>query len=113
MARSSATLAGSSSSAWTPQEAASAPGDIDAAAEPPQHEGILRQAGEAGEVVESRVPTVRAHWDAYYRNIAEHLDGRAPLAVTAEQAREVVRLLEAAGRSSRDHALIEGPWGAS
>ena len=51
-------------------------------------------------VVESRVPTIRAHWDAFYRNIAEHLEGRIPLAVTAEQAREVVRLLEAAARSS-------------
>ncbi len=68
-------------------------------------------AGEGGEVVESRVPTVRAHWDAFYRNIAEHLAGRAPLAVTAEQAREVVRVLEAAGASSREHTLIEGPWG--
>ena len=94
-----------------PQEEALRAGDIDAAAEPPQHEGILRRAGEGGEVAESRVPTTRAHWDAFYRNIVEHLEGRAPLAVTAEQAREVVRLLEAAGRSSREHTLIEGPWG--
>ena len=94
-----------------PQEEALRAGDIDAAAEPPQHEGILRRAGEGGEVVENRVPTVRAHWDAFYRNIAEHLEGRAPLAVTAEQAREVVRVLEAAARSSREHTLIEGPWG--
>ncbi len=94
-----------------PQEEALRAGNIDAATEPPSHEGILRRAGEDGQVVETRVPTVRAHWDGYYRNIAEHLAGRAPLAVTAEQAREVVRVLEAAGASSHEHALISGPWG--
>jgi scyllo-inositol 2-dehydrogenase (NADP+) len=94
-----------------PQEDALRAGDIDAAAEPPRREGILRTAGEGGQVVEDRVPTVRAHWDEYYGNVAEHLAGRAPLAVTAEQAREVVRVLEAAVVSSHDHALIHGPWG--
>ncbi len=94
-----------------PQEEALRAGDIDAAAEPPQHEGILRRAGESGEVEETRGAVRPAHWDGYYQNIAEHLAGRGPLAVTAEQAREVVRLLEAAGRSSRDHTLVEGPWG--
>lgn len=96
-----------------PQEDALRAGDIDAAKEPSAHEGILRREreGSSGEVEETRVPTVHAHWDEFYRNIAEHLAGRAPLAVTAEQAREVVRLLEAAGRSSREHALVDGPWG--
>src|SRR6185312_10560899 len=79
-----------------PQEGALRAGDIDAAAEPPAHEGIIRRSGEDGQIVESRVPTIRAHWDEYYRNIAEHLAGRAALAVTAEQAREVERVLEAA-----------------
>lgn len=94
-----------------PQEDALRAGDIDAAKEPSAHEGILRREGASGEVEETTVPTVRAHWDEFYHNIVEHLAGRAPLAVTAEQAREVVRLLEAAGRSSREHALVEGPWG--
>ena len=84
-----------------PQEEALRAGDIDRAAEPPDHEGLLRVAGPSGEVIESRVATVHGHWDSYYRNIADHLLGRAPLAVTAEQAREVVRLLEAATQSAR------------
>ena len=78
----------------------------------------------AGRTLEIRFPTIRGHWDAYYRNIAEHLEGRSPLAVTAEQAREVVRLLEAATRSTREHATSpdlgadheedegSGNWGA-
>jgi scyllo-inositol 2-dehydrogenase (NADP+) len=94
-----------------PQEDALRAGNIDDAAEPPQHQGILRRPGEGGQVVESRVPTVPAHWDGYYHNIAEHLAGRAPLAVTAEQAREVVCVLDAATLSSREHTVIPGPWG--
>ena len=43
--------------------------------------------------------------------IADHLQGRAPLAVTAEQAREVVRLLEAAALSAAEQTAVAGPWG--
>src|SRR5262249_59402249 len=66
-----------------PQEDALRAGDIDGATEPPQHEGILRRSGEGGQLVESRVSTVRAHWDGYYQNIAEHPAGPAPPAVPA------------------------------
>jgi scyllo-inositol 2-dehydrogenase (NADP+) len=94
-----------------PQEAALRAGDIDQASEPAHHDGVLRRTGADGEVIESRVAIVRGHWDTFYRNIADHLLNRAPLAVTAEQAREVVRLLEAAGVSARDHRAVEGTWG--
>jgi scyllo-inositol 2-dehydrogenase (NADP+) len=94
-----------------PQEDALRSGDIDRAAEPPEHVGVLRSSRENGEVIESRVPTIKGHWDGFYRNIADHLQGRAPLAVTAEEAREVVRVLEAAALSSRSHAVVAGPFG--
>jgi scyllo-inositol 2-dehydrogenase (NADP+) len=94
-----------------PQEDALRAGDIDRATEPPEHQGMLRRATGDGEVIESRVTTVRGHWDSFYRNIADATGGRAPLAVTAEDGREVVRLLEAAIQSSREHTTIEGPWG--
>lgn len=95
-----------------PQEDALRSGDIDRAAEPESHQGILRAEGAGGEIVESRVPSVHAHWDSYYANIAAHLLHGEPLAVTAEQAREVVKVLEASVRSARDHRFVEGPWGA-
>ena len=65
----------------------------------------------SGEIVETVVESVRGHWDAYYANIADHLNGLAPLAVTAEQAREVVRVLEAATRSSAETRDDRGPVG--
>jgi scyllo-inositol 2-dehydrogenase (NADP+) len=94
-----------------PQEDALRAGDIDRATELPEFEGSFRKAGPDGQTAETRFPTVRGHWDSYYRNIAEHLSGRCPLAVTAEQAREVVSVLEAATHAAKEHAVINGPWG--
>jgi scyllo-inositol 2-dehydrogenase (NADP+) len=94
-----------------PQEDALRAGDIDRAKEAETDQGIFRTAQDGGAVVESRVPSIHAHWDSYYANVARHLLHGEPLAVTAEQAREVVKVLEAAVRSSRDHAVVEGPWG--
>ena len=39
-------------------------------------------------------------WASYYRNIADHLLMGEPLTVTAEQAREVIAVIETAERSS-------------
>jgi scyllo-inositol 2-dehydrogenase (NADP+) len=93
-----------------PQEDALRAGDIDRAEEPPSHGAKLRRETPSG-LVDTPVGTQRSHWDSYYANIADHLEGRAPLAVTAEQAREVVRVLDAAVRSSREHEVVGGPWG--
>ena len=94
-----------------PQEEALRAGDIDTAREPEAHQGILRVADATGAIDESRVPSIKAHWDQYYANIADHLLHDRPLAVTAEQAREVVRVLEASVESARDHVMVEGTWG--
>jgi scyllo-inositol 2-dehydrogenase (NADP+) len=96
-----------------PQEEALRAGNIDAASEPPAHQGVLRGSFTDGTLCESPVTTVRGHWDSYYRNIVETIQGREELSVTAEQAREVVRVLDAAVQSSREHRVIEGPWGCT
>jgi scyllo-inositol 2-dehydrogenase (NADP+) len=93
-----------------PQELALRAGDLDGATEPPGDAARLRSVRE-GAVSEKVVPTVRGSWDAYYDNIADHLLDGAPLAVTAEQAREVVRVLDAATESARDGRTIAGPFG--
>jgi scyllo-inositol 2-dehydrogenase (NADP+) len=89
-----------------PQEDALRAGDLGLASQPDSHRAILRREVD-GQVVEEVVPTVRGCWDSYYANIADHLLRGAPLAVTAEDGRAVVALLEAAERSAREHALIE------
>lgn len=94
-----------------PQEDALRAGDIDRADEPAAHQGVLRRGSSANDLRETPVPTVRGHWDSFYANIAAHLESRAPLAVTAEQARDVVAVLDAAARAAAEHAVVEGPWG--
>lgn len=46
------------------------------------------------------VPHKPSDWDAYYRNIADHLCEDAPLAVKPEEARRVIAILETAEKSS-------------
>jgi scyllo-inositol 2-dehydrogenase (NADP+) len=94
-----------------PQEGALRAGDIDAANEPEPHRAIISTGRGGTPIVETQFPTVRGHWDSYYRNIADHLLDGAALAVTAEDGREVVRVLEAAARSAGEHRVVEGPWG--
>ena len=93
-----------------PQEEALRDGDLDRASEAPGNLGLLRTESD-GAVIENSVATVRGSWDSFYANIVDHLNGRAPLAVTAEEAREVVRVLDAAILSSAEHATVVGPWG--
>jgi scyllo-inositol 2-dehydrogenase (NADP+) len=95
-----------------PQEDALRAGNLDAAVEAPEHHALLTKASNSGGGQPTTLEPVRGSWDSYYTNIADNLEGRAPLAVTAEQAREVVRVLDAATKSSTEHAVVEGPWGS-
>src|SRR5262249_43357054 len=94
-----------------PQEDALRAGDIDKAREPAEHRGGLLTAARDGTTQETPVATLRGHWDSYYQNVALAIVGREKLSVTAEQAREVVRVLDAAVVSAREHRTIEGAWG--
>jgi len=81
-----------------PQEAAMVRGEIDAAREDPAN--YARVVTEMGDLQsEMRLTTIRGNWRAYYAGIADALLEGAPLAVTAEEGRRVVGVLEAAQRS--------------
>lgn len=53
----------------------------------------------AGLPVEIVVDSAKGSWTGYYANVSAHLNEGAPLEVTAAQAREVIRVLDAAMRS--------------
>jgi scyllo-inositol 2-dehydrogenase (NADP+) len=93
-----------------PQEDALRRDDLDSAVEPPEHRLRITRRDASANAWQD-VETIRGSWDSYYQNIADHLQHGAPLAVTAEQAREVVRVLDAAVLSIFKHRVIEGPWG--
>lgn len=93
-----------------PQEAAMLAGDLRAAREDPAL--AARVTTElAGTTAELRLQTVPGDWTAYYRSIADALLEGAPLAVTGEEARRGVALLEAVGASLADGSLVRFPHG--
>lgn len=60
-------------------------------------------AGQPAEVV---LESVRGSWTGYYANVSAHLNEGAPLAVTAEQARDVIAVLDAAVRSAESGEVV-------
>ena len=85
-----------------PQERAfQATGSPDAAAELPEERARITTAvgGQSAEIV---LDSVKGSWTGYYENVSAHLNQGAPLAVTAEEAREVVRVIDAAVRSAAE-----------
>ncbi|HEV3120272.1 MAG TPA: Gfo/Idh/MocA family oxidoreductase [Isosphaeraceae bacterium] len=93
-----------------PQEDALRADNLDSAIQLPEHRA--RVVTESNQAAAERVlEPVRGSWDAFYANIAANLAGKAPLAVTAEQGREVVRVLEAAWLAAQQSRAVDGPWG--
>jgi scyllo-inositol 2-dehydrogenase (NADP+) len=82
-----------------PQEEALRTGNIGAAVEPPEHRARV-WLYEEGQVTERTIDSVRSDWSEYYRNIAGVLLRGEELAVKPEQARQVIRVLEAALQSA-------------
>jgi scyllo-inositol 2-dehydrogenase (NADP+) len=93
-----------------PQEAAMLRGDILSAREDPvQYAKVSAQV--AGTVAEMRLQTLRGDWTAYYRNIADVLCDGAELAVTAEQAKRGVVLLQGIEQSLAEGRTVVFPDG--
>lgn len=93
-----------------PQEAAMLRGEILSAQEPPENYArVCAPAG--GTLAEMRLQTLRGDWTAYYRNIADALHEHSAPAVTAEQARRGVLVLEAVQEAIRTGATVRPPGG--
>ena len=75
--------------------------------EPQENWGTLRTL-ENDALVEHRVPTIAGDYRRYYENIRDTLLGKAELAVTPQQALDVMRALELARESSKKRCAL--PW---
>lgn len=82
-----------------PQEEALRTGNIGATVEPPQHRARVWLHQEE-QVTERTIDSERGDWSEYYSNIAGVLLRGEKLAVQPEQAREVIRVIEAALQSA-------------
>jgi scyllo-inositol 2-dehydrogenase (NADP+) len=84
-----------------PQEDAMKRGEIDAAVEDPENYATIK--GPAGEI---RVPTRPGRWRSFYEDVARALTtGTAP-AVTPDQMRRVMAVIDAAGESARTGRVV-------
>lgn len=73
--------------------------------EPEERWGVLdTEAG--GLHIRGRVETVAGQYQAYYRNVADAVNGRAEPAVKPEEARDTIRLIELAFQSSAERRTI-------
>jgi scyllo-inositol 2-dehydrogenase (NADP+) len=93
-----------------PQEAAlkagRVPDEPDWDAEPSELYGEL-----TGPEDTRTIPTIPSSFTHYYENVRDAILGKAQLAVTPEQARNVIRGLELAVASSQQRCVV--PWSAS
>ncbi len=63
-------------------------------------DGILLVTHKDGVRTETKVPCATSDWDAFYRNVADHLLLGEELAVKPEQARKVIAVISLAEESS-------------
>jgi scyllo-inositol 2-dehydrogenase (NADP+) len=80
-------------------------GNPDDAAELPEEKARLTTLV-GGQPAEATIDSVQGSWTGYYTNVSAHLNDGAPLEVTAEQAREVIRILDAAVRSAASGEVV-------
>ena len=92
-----------------PQEARLADGGSSAGEfwdqEPRERWGTLTRATDAGTQSQA-LPTEAGDYRLFYANLRDAIRGTAPLAVTPEQALDVMRLLELAAESSRQRRTL-------
>lgn len=82
-------------------------GDIDAAREDDRANWprLCREAD--GSTDETTLEPVAGRWRSFYENVAAAIRGQEELAVTAESARAVIGVLDAARESARTGQAVE------
>ncbi|MEP7229717.1 MAG: Gfo/Idh/MocA family oxidoreductase [Ginsengibacter sp.] len=73
--------------------------------EPDSQKGLLHTEKD-GEVIKEYVPSERGNYNEYYDGIYEAIRNDAPLPVTAEEALNVIKIIEAAYESNRTGCVV-------
>jgi predicted dehydrogenase len=81
------------------------PGSKGWGVEEPSFHGILNRLDNENDIVE-RIPTKCGNYLDFYDNIYAHLRNGARLAVPASEAREVIRVIEAAYESEKEDKVV-------
>jgi scyllo-inositol 2-dehydrogenase (NADP+) len=54
-----------------------------------------------GQTLSGEVKNQKTEWNTYYKDLAAHINGDAPLSVTPESARRIIAVIEAAEKSAK------------
>jgi scyllo-inositol 2-dehydrogenase (NADP+) len=82
------------------------PGGKDWGKEPDSEKGFLH-AEKDGKVVREFIPSLQGNYGDYYDGIYQSLREQKPTPVAAEEGLEVIRIIEAAQRSSNERKVID------
>jgi scyllo-inositol 2-dehydrogenase (NADP+) len=82
------------------------PGGKDWGIEPENEKGLLHTEIN-GKVIKEYIESERGNYNDYYNGIYEAIRNNQPLPVTAEQALDVIKIIEAAYRSNETQKVVE------
>lgn len=90
----------------TALQAGKVPGSDDWGTEPETEKGLLHIERD-GKNIREHVPTLQGNYLDYYNGIYESLANNAPLPVTGDDGLNVIKIIEAAYKSSKEKRVIE------
>jgi scyllo-inositol 2-dehydrogenase (NADP+) len=82
------------------------PGGKDWGKEPDSEKGFLH-AEKDGKIVREFIPSLQGNYGDYYEGIYKTLRQQQPPPVSAEEGLDVIRIIEAASRSSKERKVID------
>jgi len=87
-------------------QAGKIPGSKDWGAEPDKEKGLLHTERD-GKIIREHLPTLNGDYMEYYEGIYRALRNNAPVPVTGEEGKNVIKIIEAALESNRDKKVIQ------
>lgn len=82
------------------------PNDPHYGTEPESHHGLLTTIDDDGNAESKRAPSERGDWPSFFRELATSIRNGTPPPVTAEDARDTIRVIEAIVESSRSGCRV-------
>jgi predicted dehydrogenase len=90
----------------TALQARQLPGSENWGIEPENQKGLLHTEKD-GEVIREYIASLKGNYMEYYDSIFEAIRNNKPLPVTAEEGRNVIRIIEAAYQSNKEKKMVE------
>lgn len=82
------------------------PGGPEWGVEPENQQGLLHTEKD-GAIIREHIPSLRGDYSLYYEGIYQALRFQAPVPVSGEEGKKVIRVIEAANKSNRERKVIE------